>query len=74
MRKDLELNGCVSPCFDCKERVLKCHSTCEKYKAYRQEVDAVNAKRDEKVQTGVSYNMYRMFALDKYRRAKKWKS
>lgn len=74
MGNNLELTGSVSPCFGCEERVLGCHSICKKYKAYRQEIDSVNAKRDEKIQAGVKYNEYRMFALDKYRRAKKWKS
>jgi hypothetical protein len=53
--------------------VLGCHCICKKYKAYRQEIDSVNAKRDEKIQAGVKYNEYRMSTLDRYRRAKGWR-
>lgn len=33
----------ISPCKDCKERVFKCHATCEKYHAWKKEVDAERA-------------------------------
>ena len=26
-----------SPCFECPDRVLGCHGTCEKYKAFKDE-------------------------------------
>ena len=32
-------NKLNSPCKDCTDRALGCHGRCEKYKAYRVEVD-----------------------------------
>lgn len=34
----------TSPCKGCSARVLHCHSSCSKYAAYRQALDAANAK------------------------------
>lgn len=31
------------PCCGCTERNAYCHSTCEKYKAFREEIDRLNA-------------------------------
>ena len=36
------------PCFKCKERHLLCHSSCERYKAYRADLDAHNAEEKRK--------------------------
>ena len=33
------------PCKDCPDRVLGCHKTCEKYLAYREELDAVREQK-----------------------------
>ena len=33
------------PCKDCPDRVLGCHKTCEKYLAFREEVDAEHAQK-----------------------------
>lgn len=35
------MNG---PCFNCEDRKAGCHSVCEKYIAYRKELDEFNAK------------------------------
>lgn len=35
----------VSPCKDCPERFIGCHSSCERYKQYRSELDEFKAKR-----------------------------
>ena len=35
----------VSPCKDCLERFVGCHSSCAKYKQYRSELDAFKAIR-----------------------------
>lgn len=29
----------IAPCKDCPDRVVGCHSTCERYKDYREEKD-----------------------------------
>lgn len=37
-------------CKDCKERKVGCHSKCEKYKKFRQELDKeVNENRSKRV-------------------------
>lgn len=33
-----------SPCKGCSERVLNCHSRCDKYKAYKQKLEENRAK------------------------------
>lgn len=35
------------PCKGCEERQIGCHSTCERYKAFRADLDEQNAKRAE---------------------------
>ena len=35
----------ASPCKDCPERFIGCHSSCEKYRQYRSELDEIKAKR-----------------------------
>ena len=37
----------VNPCYGCSGRVLGCHGTCEKYKAWKAEHDAAREKADE---------------------------
>lgn len=38
-----------SPCLNCINRSINCHSTCESYKSFRQNLDAFNKMvRDEK--------------------------
>lgn len=41
-------NRLHSPCKDCPDRVVGCHGKCEKYKAYRVEVDNLYRLRAEK--------------------------
>lgn len=36
-----------SPCKGCEKRVLRCHSTCEAYKAYTQEREEIRRGRAE---------------------------
>ena len=31
-----------TPCFNCKDRSLNCHSTCEKYTEYRRAIKEIN--------------------------------
>lgn len=35
------------PCKGCEDRQAACHSTCERYKAYRARVDEVKKRRAE---------------------------
>lgn len=34
-------------CFNCTERTLGCHSTCQKYADYRLVIDKIAAKKEE---------------------------
>jgi hypothetical protein len=34
-----------APCKNCMQRNLGCHSKCDKYQAFRTELDSINAKR-----------------------------
>ena len=34
-------------CYNCNKRALGCHSVCADYKEYREEIDKINAKKDE---------------------------
>ena len=39
-----------APCLDCENRASGCHATCEDYRVWRIEKDALNKKtRDEKL-------------------------
>lgn len=33
------------PCYNCPDREVGCHGKCERYTAYRAEIDALKAKR-----------------------------
>lgn len=33
------------PCYHCEDRAIGCHGSCEKYKAWKSEVDRVNDNR-----------------------------
>lgn len=44
------------PCKECPDRVLGCHKTCEKYLAYREQLDAERAQKT----TENDSNYYRM--------------
>lgn len=33
-----------TPCRDCKDRVVGCHSVCDRYMEWKKEVEAYNAK------------------------------
>ena len=35
----------TAPCKDCFDRKLLCHSSCERYKAWRAELDRLSAER-----------------------------
>ena len=37
----------IQCCKDCTDRVVGCHSTCEKYKILREELDKENSRRQQ---------------------------
>jgi hypothetical protein len=44
-----------SPCKNCVDRHLKCHSTCEKYLAFRKELDDLREVVEKKKRTDNDY-------------------
>lgn len=44
----------VAPCKDCKDRVLGCHSKCEKYIAFKKEM--AKEKEDKRIYFENYYN------------------
>ena len=36
-----------SGCYNCKNRVVGCHSTCEKYEQYKQYLQRIKDKKEE---------------------------
>ena len=54
----------ISPCKDCEKRYLGCHSECEDYFKYQEEVKAWNKKlHDEKVRFAKTTNQIRIQRL-----------
>lgn len=45
----------ISCCYGCPDRHGGCHGSCEKYKAYREELDAKNAEFMRKY--AINYNL-----------------
>lgn len=39
--KDYAAKACVNPCKDCTDRAVGCHSTCARYKQYREDFQRV---------------------------------
>lgn len=46
-----------SPCKGCSERVLNCHSRCDKYKAYKQKLEENRAKVNAETEI-MQFNRY----------------
>ena len=44
-----------SPCLNCKQRTANCHSKCEEYAYFRNELDEYNAYRKKNKQTDNDY-------------------
>ena len=38
-----------NPCFECKDRVVNCHSTCEKYLKWKQEYEQLKKNYHKQV-------------------------
>lgn len=45
--KQLNTNGVMSPCKDCKKRHTACHDDCEDFSEYRRKIQKVNENRRE---------------------------
>lgn len=56
-------------CFKCEERVVGCHSQCEKYKQFRRDMDEKKKKMAAITQTNVDCQF---IELERERRVKKY--
>ena len=49
----------MPPCKGCSDRYTACHDKCEKYKAWKSQLDEVNKRRKEyEAKPFVKYNPY----------------
>lgn len=60
-----------NPCLNCEERVLRCHATCEKYKEFTDEGDAIKKSRLEYISRNRGSYKYTQATINKLRRKKK---
>lgn len=44
-REYLKMMIRMTPCKDCQDRFVGCHSQCDKYSAFRKQVDMINHNR-----------------------------
>jgi len=47
----------MCPCKNCEDRHKLCHSTCEKYRTYRERLDAIAKKR--RLESQLSYQPHK---------------
>ena len=60
-----------NPCLNCEERVLRCHATCEKYKEFTDEGDAIKkARYDYVMHNRISYK-YKQATINRLRGKKR---
>ena len=57
----------VVPCKGCTDRRDLCHSKCERYKQYREEIDEARKKRQESIYTDATIRKLRYNRLKKMR-------
>lgn len=61
-----------SPCYNCEERQVGCHSTCESYKTFRAECDRLNdLKNKQKEQDYLERKRYYQAVAIKQKRQRK---
>lgn len=48
-----------SPCYNCKNRKANCHSNCDDYLAYKQELNEYNERRNKQKNIEADYNAFR---------------
>ena len=57
----------ITPCMNCKERKINCHSDCKKYLEYRAIRDKISDNRQERVE----HDCYTNIAYDRMRRLRR---
>lgn len=62
-----------NPCYGCTERVLGCHSTCERYKERKAKYDERKRKFIEQRNEEGIYESYRRIKLARYRHTRDMK-
>ena len=54
--KKSKLNYKNKPCLNCEDRTITCHSTCEKYKAFRERLDLIREGKKKHWPDNYLYN------------------
>ena len=60
-------------CKDCQDRHPKCHSTCEKYKSFKEELEKEKAIIQPLKEAQYNMTAYKKEVYEKYRRRRKLK-
>lgn len=61
-----------SPCYKCLDRAMGCHDRCERYQAYRAEMERVYQARRDVAQVGF-YISVQMTKRERQRRERRWR-
>ena len=61
-----------SPCYGCPDRAVGCHDRCERYQAYRAEMERVYQARREIAQVGF-YVSEQKAKRDRQKRTRRWR-
>ena len=64
----MTLSTVKNSCKGCTERYQGCHSNCEKYKAFRKEIDEATKIRLKKLQEDRPFFELKRNAIEKFRR------
>lgn len=56
-----------SPCLNCENRQINCHSGCKQYKQFRYKVDMYNKEVNKQRQFDNDYYSYKESRLNEYR-------
>jgi hypothetical protein len=55
-----------APCYNCKDRTVECHGTCDKYKDFKKEIEGYRKAEDDRKLGG-----YMFEAIDRMKKCKK---
>lgn len=62
-----------APCYKCENHTVDCHSTCEKYKVYKDELNNINNLRSGEHDRNDEYFCYRTRQAIKYTKTDSYK-
>jgi hypothetical protein len=55
-----------APCYNCKDRTVECHGTCDKYKDFKKEIEGYRKAEDDRKLGG-----YMFEAIDRMKKCKR---